>query len=167
MSYAMAHELSLHERLREQLVSECPTIDEETLADTLEGLTDLNEILGAFVRSYLDDIALTAALKSRVMDMQDRLSRISKRSDKKRALVTSVMERAGLKKLAEPDFTVSLRPSRPPLLVDDETAIPAAFWNPQPPKLDRQALIGALSAGQGVPGAVLGNAPMTIAIRTK
>ena len=66
-----------------------------------------------------------------------------------------------------PDFTVSLRPSRAPLAVVDEDLVPEAFWKPQAPKLDRQGLIAALSAGRDVPGAILGNAPMTISVRTK
>jgi hypothetical protein len=67
----------------------------------------------------------------------------------------------------EPDLTLSLRPARPPLAVVDEGLVPEAFWKPQPPKLDRQGLIAALSAGRDVPGALLGNAPMTISVRTK
>jgi len=51
--------------------------------------------------------------------------------------------------------------------VVDEDLVPEAFWKPQPPKLDRQGLIAALAAGRDVPGAILGNAPMTIAVRTK
>ena len=120
MSLPLKHELTYHDHLREQIKNEFPDIDKETLADTLEGLTNLNEMLGAVVRSHLDDMAIVDALKSRVFDMQDRLSRISKRADKKRELVTSVMEQADLKKLAEADFTVSLRSSSAPLVVTEE-----------------------------------------------
>ncbi len=167
MQFPLTHELTYHEHLREQIKNEFPDIDEETLADTLEGLTTLNEMLGAVVRSHLDDMAMVDALKSRVGDMQDRLSRISKRADKKRELVTSVMEQADLKKLAEADFTVSLRSSSAPLVVTEEEFIPEPFWKPQSPKLDRQGLIAALKSGGQVSGAVLGNPRMTIAIRTK
>lgn len=73
------------------------------------------------------------------------LVRIEERARKKRELVTSVMERADLKKLMEPEFTVSLRPTRPPLAVVDEEAVPEEFWRPQPPKLDRQRFISALA----------------------
>ncbi len=111
--------------------------------------------------------AMIDALKSRVADMQDRLSRISKRAEKKRELVTSVMEQADLKKLAEADFTVSLRSSSAPLVVKAEESIPEPYWKPQAPKLDRQGLITALKAGGQVPGVVLGNSRMIIAIRTK
>ena len=167
MNQPLSHELTYHEYLREQIQNEFPDIDEETLADTLEGLTNLNEMLGAVVRSHLDDMALVDALKSRIGDMQDRLSRISKRSDKKRELVTTVMEQADLKKLAEAEFTVSLRSSSAPLVVTEEGSIPEPYWKPQAPKLDRQGLIAALKSGRQVTGAVLGNSRMTIAIRTK
>ncbi len=167
MSYPLVHELTYHEHLREQIRNEFPDIDEETLADTLEGLTNLNEMLGAVVRSHLDDMAIVEALKSRVADMQDRLSRIGKHADKKREIVTSVMEQADLKKLAEAEFTVSLRSSSAPLVVTEEGDVPEPYWKPQAPRLDRQGLIVALKSGQQIPGAVLGNPRMAIAIRTK
>jgi hypothetical protein len=67
--------------------------------------------------------------------MQARLSRFDERVRKKRELVAAVMEDAGLKKLVEPDFTVSLRPARAPLVVIDEESVPGDFWKSQPAKL--------------------------------
>lgn len=167
MSHPIQHELSHHEYLYEKLKTDFPNADEETLADTLEGLTNLPEMLAEVVRSQRDDLAFAAALRARMADMQVRLSRFDHRAEKKRDLVISVMERAGLKKLTEPDLTVSLRPSQPPLVVIDEEAIPQNFWKPQAPKLDRKGLIGALHSGRDIPGAVLGNGAMTISVRTK
>ncbi len=91
------------------------------------------------------------------------------RDDKiKVAACGTVMEEAELKKLMEPDFTVSLRPARAPLMIIDEAAaIPGDYWTPQPAKLDRMGLISVLSNGRDIPGAILGNPPMTIAVRTK
>ena len=155
MPHPLTHELTYHDHIREQIRNEYADIDEETLADTVEGLTNLNEMLGAVVRSHLDDMAMIDALKSRVADMQDRLSRISKRAEKKRELVTSVMEQADLKKLAEADFTVSLRSASAPLVVTEEGSIPEPYWKPQAPKLDRQGLIAALKLGGQISGAVL------------
>ena len=99
--------------------------------------------------------------------MQERLSRIEHRADKKRELVTSVMERADIKKLAEPDFTASLRASPPAVVVTDEGQIPQAYWKPQPPKLDRQGISTALKSGVAVPGALLSNPEMVLSVRTK
>ena len=69
--------------------------------------------------------------------------------------------------MTEPDFTVSLHPARAPLMIIDEAAIPGDYWRPQPAKLDRLGLISALGAGRDIAGAVLGNPPMTISVRTK
>lgn len=161
------HQLSHHQYLRERLETDFPEADEETLADTLEGLSDLPEMLGAVIRSHLDDQAFALALRGRIEDMQSRLKRLEYRAERKRELVRSVMEQADLKKLVESDFTVSLRSSRPPLVVTNEESIPGDFWKVLPPKLDRQGLIKVLQAGTEVPGAVLRNSAMTISVRTK
>ncbi len=167
MHHRIQHELTHHQYLRERLVADFPDADEETLSDTLEGLTNLTDMLAEVLRSALEDEAFVTALRSRISDMQARLSRIEERARKKRDLVCSVMERADVRKLTEPDLTVSLRPSRAPLVLTDEAAIPGDYWKAQAPKLDRQGLIAALSAGHDVPGALLGNTPMTISVRTK
>ena len=110
---------------------------------------------------------MAKALKFRLSDMQERMTRLQRRADRKRELVTSTMIEADLKKLTESDFTVSLRSSPPPLQVIEESSIPKKFWRPQPPKLDRKKLIDWLKGGNEIPGAVLGNDGFTIAVRTK
>ena len=143
-----------YEYLRSRLEEDFPEADEETLVDTLEGLSNLPDMLAEVCRSMLDDQAMVSALKSRIGDMQERCGRLEERARKKRELVCAVMERADLKKIMEPDLTVSLRPARPPLAMVDEELVPETFWKPQPPKLDRQGLIAALAAGRDVPGAI-------------
>jgi signal transduction histidine kinase len=72
--------------LRDKLREQFPSIDDDTLADTLEGLTDLREILVELVRSALEDEALLEALSTRLAEMRARLQRLGDRPDKKRAL---------------------------------------------------------------------------------
>ena len=167
MSRPVLHELTHHRLLRERLEAAFPDADEETLMDTLEGMTSLTDSLAELLRSSQEDQSLASALRGRMSDMQERCGRFEDRARKKRELVCTVMEEAELKKLTEPDFTVSLRPSRAPLMIIDEAAIPGDYWKPQPAKLDRMGLISALSNGRDIAGAVLGNPPMTIAVRTK
>jgi hypothetical protein len=167
MKQYLLHGLTEYQYLRERLQADFPEADADTLRDTLEGLSSLPEALAAVVRSYLDDLDLATALGMRVTDMQERLSRFEQRADKKRELVTSVMEQANIKKLAEPDFTVSLRAVPPSVVVVDEAQIPPDYWKPQPPRLDRQGISAALKGGSAIPGATLSNPEMTISVRTK
>ncbi len=167
MSQPVLHELTHHRYLRERLEAAFPDADEETLMDTLDGMTSLTDSLAELLRSSQEDQSLASALRGRMSDMQARCGRFEERARKKRDLVCTVMEEAELKKLTEPDFTVSLRPARAPLMIIDEDAIPADYWKPQPAKLDRMGLISALTNGRDIAGAVLGNPPLTISVRTK
>ncbi len=167
MTHPVVTELTYHRYLRERLEAAFPDADEETLMDTLEGMTSLTDSLAELLRSSLEDQTFATALRGRMSDMQARCGRFEERARKKRELVCTVMEEAGVRKLTEPDFTVSLRASRAPLMVIDEDSIPGDFWKAQAPRLDRLGLISALSGGRDIPGAVLGNPAMTISIRTK
>ncbi len=166
MQSPIQHELTHHQYLLEKLRADFPDADEQTLADTVDGLTNLTEMLGAVVRSQLDYQALASALRARIAAMQERLSRLESGAAKKRSLVTSVMERAHVMKLVQADFTASLRATQAPLILTDEANIPSDYWRPQPPKLDRQGLIRALKAGHTILGATLGNGGLTISVRT-
>ena len=108
MPQPVLHELTHHRYLRERLEAAFPDADEETLMDTLEGMTSLTDSLAELLRSSQEDQSLASALRGRMSDMQARCGRFEERARKKRELVCTVMEEADLKKLPEPDFTVSL-----------------------------------------------------------
>jgi hypothetical protein len=132
-------ETGKYQLLKERLSAIYSLEEEETLLDTLEGITDLHEMIAAIIRSALVDEALQVGLRSRLEEMRTRLSRLAERGLKKRQLALEAMNEVGLKKLEQPDFTASTRIGSPFLIVIAEAAIPDTYWLPQPPKLDRQA----------------------------
>ena len=77
------------------------------------------------------------------------------------------MLEAEIKKITAPDFTVSLRSGMPSLLVLDEAAIPESFWEPQAPRLNRQALLVELKQGGAIAGAQLSNPEPVLSVRTR
>jgi hypothetical protein len=160
-------ELELYHRLREWLLEYLPEVDDETIRDTLEGITDLQEMIAAVIRSALVDEALQGGLRGRLDDMKARLSRLEVRASKKRELALHAMSEAGLGRLEQPDFTASTRAGSPGLIVVSEQVIPEAYWLPQPPKLDRQGILGELKRGAAIPGAELSNPKPVLMVRTK
>ena len=154
-------------QLKARISVNYPQADEETLLDTLEGITDLHEMIAAVIRSALVDEALHSGLRSRVDDMRERLSRLELRASKKRELALEAMTEAGLSKLEQPDFTASARAGSPALVVLAEDKIPGHYWLPQPPKLDRQAILGEIKRGIEIPGAEISNPKPVLSVRTK
>ena len=163
----LSGQIAAYEFAKKQLLTRYPDLDDETLADTLEGLTDLNEILAAFIRSALDDEALADALSTRLGEMKVRLERLTQRAKTKRSLVLEAMTKAELKRLLEPDFTVSVRAGTQTLEVIEEERIPDDYWKPQPAKLDRQRMIHDLRAGHAIAGAQLGPRTSQLSVRVK
>ena len=103
------HETSKYQLLKQRLLEGYPAIDGETLVDTLEGITDLHEMIAAVIRSALVDEALQSGLRTRLEEMAQRLARLGERGANKRQLALETMCEVGLKKLEQPDFTASAR----------------------------------------------------------
>ena len=153
--------------LRDRLRAEDSQIDDQTLADTVEGLTDLHEILTAIIRAALADQALASGLEGRIAEMQARRDRFQDRATKRRQIAKDVMVELDLKKLAAPDFTASIRPGMPALMVIDEAAVPSIYWEPREPRLDRQGLANDLKQGAEIAGVALSNPEPVLSVRTK
>jgi hypothetical protein len=153
--------------LRDRIHTQDPQIDEQTLADTVEGLTDLHEILQAVIRAALADEALTRGLKCRIAEMQDRLDRLEDRASKRRQIAKDVMVELDLKKLNAPDFTASIRDGIPSLMVLNEDDVPKIYWQPSEPRLKRQKLAEDLKRGEEIAGVQLSNPDPVLSVRTR
>jgi hypothetical protein len=153
--------------LRRRLTELYPDIDDQTLADTLEGATNLHEAIAALIRSALDDEDLVKALKERMSALRARLDRLDKRAAEKRRIACETMEAAQIRKLLEADFSASLRKGPPAVDITDETTIPMEFLIPQPHKPDRRGILEALIGGRQVPGAALSTPRSSLSVRSQ
>jgi Siphovirus Gp157 len=153
--------------IRDRIRAQDPQIDDQTLADTVEGLTDLHEILTAVIRAALADEALATGLKGRIAEMEDRLTRLQDRASKRRQIAKDVMVKLDLKKLNAPDFTASIREGTPSLMVLNEDAVPSIYWQPSEPRLKRQELAYELKQGAEIEGVALSNPEPVLSVRTR
>ena len=165
--HAVSIALAGHLAIRERLKALETDLDEETLADTLEGLTDLHEILAAVTRAAVTDAAMAEGLKGHIENLRQRFQRLVDRADQRRKLVREAMLEADIKKIVAPDLTLSIRPGTPSVVVIDETAIPDPYWQPREPRLDRMGLLADLKRGCTVAGAELSNAEPVLSVRVK
>jgi hypothetical protein len=139
--------------------------DEGAIADAIEGETSLREAIADVLERIADLETHEEAIAMRLNALKERKSRFSAQAGRMRTALAVAMATAGLRKLELPEATVSLRAAPPSVVMTEEADIPSTFWKPQPPKLDKTALLMALKSGP-VPGASLSNGGETISIRT-
>lgn len=162
--------LSNHMYMLDQLRSAFPDQSDNDLADTLEGMSNLDEMIIRTIRSNEDDEALVVGLGVRLDEMAERQARLKQRIATKRELVASVMDRAGLPKIVAPDFTLSLAKRARSVVITDPGEIPVAFCvlpEPTEPRPDKKAIREALESGAHVPGAQLSNGGVSLTVRRK
>jgi len=163
----IATETARHEWLKRRLLGEHPDLDEETLADTLEGLTDLNEVILSALRSALDDEGNIDAIKARIGELRARMDRIEHRARSKRRICAEAMEACSLARIKGADLTVSLRARSKRVEIVDETLLPKSYWRIPDPVIDRRSLSDALKAGQEIKGAELVDGDANIMVRVR
>lgn len=161
----IGRELADHGRIRAVLLDQYD-LDAETLADTLEGATDLPEALLAAAEQIGEYDIMLAGLGSHIGDLTARKSRLAKSKETLRTVILQAMDKAGVETVTGPTMTLVARKTPPQPIIMTESDIPSAYWSPQPPKLDKKALGAALQDGP-VPGATLSNGGLSLTVRIK
>jgi hypothetical protein len=90
----LTQQASHYRLLAQKLKAEFADLDDDTLKDTLEGLSNLPEMLEEVIRSSLEDEAFVLALKIRIDLLTVRLNRFKDRYDRKRKQVSLAMGEA-------------------------------------------------------------------------
>lgn len=169
-TYTLTQTLTLHEQMKVDFKALFPDADEETILDTLEGETDLVELIVAVLESAEADKGMALACEVRVSEINERAERFQKRAEAKRRVVQMAMERSGRLKIEAPAFTVSLKVVPPSLILLNPEQVPEHFMvHPEPPpaKPDRKAILAALKDGKQIPGCTLSNGGQTLAVRKR
>lgn len=161
----VGEELAKYQEIKDILQAE--DIDEQCLLDTLEGETDLHEMLCGVAEQITENMSMIAGIDTHIKALQDRKSRLTDTSKTLRNIIAMTMDRAGLKTVTGPLFTLSVRAITPGLGEIDEAEIPTRFFAQPEPKLDKKALLAALKDGEDIPGARLNNGGIGLTIRTK
>ena len=141
--------------------------DDELLHDSIEGETNLFELIDKLLAGMDEDRTLILGVEARAAELDERKNRLKHRIERRRAMVEQAMVLAEAKSLERPTMTLSLRNTPPKLHVEDEALIPSDFWKSQAPTLDKKKLTGTLKDGDKVPGASLTNGGVSLQVRTK
>ena len=108
----MESEFAAHTELRRRLLELEPDLDEITLLDTLEGMTNLNEAIAEVVRSALIDAAYVAGLKGRIEEMQGAAGAAGGAGREQAGTGAGRRWRKpACARIVAPDFTITLRAS--------------------------------------------------------
>lgn len=163
-TYELSREIEAAKVLREQ-IADLAAVDEDFIRDTIEGETNLHEIIAKLAASEAEDAALLDGIDALIKRLDERKARTKARIETRRALIASGMEIGLIEKLETPAGTISVKNVPPSVHIIEEADIPTRFWKPQAPKLDKKELLAALKAKETIPGAQLTNGSRTIQIR--
>lgn len=146
------------------LVRDLSSEDAQLNHDMIEGETGFFEAVEGALAEIDECDVMATGLKAHIEKLRERLARIERRAETVRGMIDQAFQVAEVKSHKFPTATITQKPVPPKLIVNDESQIPSEFFKPQPPKLDRKALLDAAKAGE-VPGAGLSNGGITIQIR--
>ena len=120
--------------------------DLQLLADSIEGETQFFEVVDRILVEIADDEALVAAIDAQVSDLKARKERFTKRAETRRAVLEQAFVTVNLPKIERPLATLFLSKRAPKVVIETESEIPARYWKPADPTLDRKQLADELKA---------------------
>lgn len=148
----IAGELVKVDQLRQMLGPD--DADLELRLGTLEGESNVFEVMDEIVHTILADEILEEQARSRARAFEERAKR-------RRALVMQVMEHSGLRRAQRPLYTISVVDGPKSVHITEEDLLPMHLMRMSP---DKTAIGKLLKDGTEVPGAQLNNGPPVLRI---
>ena len=159
--------------LRTRLKSEYGLADsDDVLEHTLEGASDLPEMLATMARDAVQAEDYAVATKGRIQLLSERKSNLEKRAEKLRGAIAWALQEAGWKRIpadALPDMgAVSISPGKAPLLIPLEEIVPRDYQNIKEIfSPDRVKIRKAIEGGERFNWASIGEAKPVLVMRQK
>jgi hypothetical protein len=140
--------------------------DADLMLDLAEGQTSLLEALDRMLEADLNDEGLLEGLKRIKETVIGRIHRLEERRKSRRVILEQALLALERRSLERPVATMSLADRTPSVEVEDESAIPAKYFDLKP-VLDKRAVKAALEAGEDVPGVRLASGLLTLTLRRR
>ncbi|HZZ77472.1 MAG TPA: siphovirus Gp157 family protein [Gemmataceae bacterium] len=140
--------------------------DPDLVHDTLEGQTDVFEIMDWLLAKLGDEEGMEEAISSRLKALGERKSACQNRQQRLRDALLACMTATGEKSLRRPEATVTMGNKKQGIQSIDETALPEVFFKVSR-AVSRSAINEAMAKGETVPGVMLDNGGVTLTVRRK
>lgn len=127
--------------------------DERLVIDTIEGETQLWELMDRFAEAALADKAL-------IDKAEQRMARLKARADRNQDVVRRILDAVGVTTSLQRPLYTALFTHRSSVKITDETAVPAEYLRP-----DKIEIGKALRSDKEVPGALLSNSPPSLTLK--
>ena len=127
---------------------EDPEVDDDVLADTLEGIDGELEVKAdGYARVMRQMDADAKAIKAEEERLYARRKSLENRSAWLKQRLQDVMELTGKTKFKTELFSFGIQKNPPKVVITDESRIGHDYLIPQPPKVDAKAIKDALNDG--------------------
>ena len=140
--------------------------DAQTFADTLEGETDVMEVMGWLINQRTEADAFADACKAHAKLYTDRAARIIAKSAAMTKAMGDILDAVGERKLTHPLGTISRTKGRQTVHIFEEAFIPSQLCKVVKSP-DKAAIKALLEAGEDIPGARLETSPDGVSVRVK
>lgn len=148
----------------------CPglELDEQLKLSTLEGETDLFEVVSLLLAANEDDEGTIGALDAQVDARAIRIERAKARIETRKKAIISLMDCAQERTLRLPEATLSIRTLFPKPKVNDPDQLPDDFVTIETVrKPNKEAIEAAVENGCTIPGVVMTNGGASLTVRRK
>ena len=158
-----------HADLREKLKAEYGLADDDqALIDTLDGMSDLKEMLVWAARRVKELQAQSAGLKDYIGELRVRQERIDGSAERLRECIAIAMLESGETSIKDAAVTLSARIGPSKVHITNELELPEGYMRAKTTYTpDKEAIRAALDAGHPVQGAQLTNGQPTLTLRVK